>query len=215
MANGKEGCKFTAMRKIVLITLMFVSSISFSQEGFHLGLEISPGWMVNTHRNLTTGLRSSESGYGFNAGLPVKYFFNEHTGIESGVSFEYMAFDNRFNNTLISSNRFGSINFPVTLIHQISGSWYAHGGLGLKYQMMNRAWSGFAVDISPVVNKVQPYLALGVSTLLERDQGTFEFGAMARYHFINLWSEGSPQAAGSTSRIISFDLMLKFFLFNS
>ncbi len=195
--------------------LLFLSSLSFAQEGFHLGVEVSPSWMLNTHRNTTTGLRSSESGYGFNAGVPIKYFFNEYMGIESGVSFEYMAFDVRVNNALQFSNRFGSVNFPLTILYQVSGNWYTHAGAGFKYQFMNKSWSGFSVDIGPSVNKIQPYVALGVSTLIERDKGLFELGAMARYHFINLWAAGSPQGAAGTSKVVSFDLMLKFFLFNS
>lgn len=203
------------IKKICLIVSIWVGSMTYAQEGFQLGLELSPSWMLNTHRNLVTGLRSSESGYGFNAGVPIKYWFSEYMGFESGVSFEYMAFDNRFNNTLVSSNRFASINMPLTFIYQMSGNWYAHGGVGAKYQLMNRTWSGFAVDISSSVNQFQPYAALGVSTLIERDQGVFELGVMGRYHVINLWAEGTAQAAGNTSKVVSFDLMLKFFLFNS
>jgi hypothetical protein len=203
------------MKKIGLIILLFLTTNVKAQEGFHLGVEISPAFVLNSHRNLTTSLRSSESGYGFNVGVPLKYFWSEYMGLESGLTFEYMAFDNRFNNTLISSNRFGSLNMPLTLIYQVAGDWYVHGGVGAKYQFLNRAWSGFAVDIGSAVNKVQPYVALGVSTFLERDKGIFELGVMGRYHFLNLWNESSPQSAGSTSKIISFDIMLKFFLFNS
>jgi hypothetical protein len=203
------------MKKIGLIILLFLTTNVKAQEGFHLGVEISPAFVLNSHRNLTTSLRSSESGYGFNVGIPMKYFWSEYMGIETGLTFEYMAFDNRFNNTLISSNRFGSINMPLTLIYEVAGDWYVHGGVGAKYQFLNRGWSGFAVDIGSAVNKVQPYVALGVSTFLERDKGMFELGVMGRYHFLNLWNESSPQSAGSTSKIISFDIMLKFFLFNS
>lgn len=215
MVNGREDYKLYDMKNILFTMLLFLSSLSFAQEGFHLGVEVSPSWMLNTHRNTTTGLRSSESGYGFNAGVPIKYFFNEYMGIESGVSFEYMAFDVRVNNALQFSNRFGSVNFPLTILYQVSGNWYTHAGAGFKYQFMNKSWSGFSVDIGPSVNKIQPYVALGVSTLIERDKGLFELGAMARYHFINLWAAGSPQGAAGTSKVVSFDLMLKFFLFNS
>jgi hypothetical protein len=202
------------MKSTILVLLVSLSSLPFAQKGFRLGVEVSPSWVLNAHRNKTTTIRTFESGYGFNVGLPLKYHFNEYSGIESGLSFEYYAFDNRANNILVSSNRFASIHLPLTYLYQITGDWYAHFGGGIRYQIMNRAWSGWSVDISPVVNRVQPYLALGASTFLERDNGMFELGLMTRYHFINLWKESAPQAAGSTSKIVSFDLLLRFYFIN-
>lgn len=203
----------TAMRFLFFLVILFPLNLK-AQEGLKVGLEVAPSWVVNTHRNLSTGVRSSESGYGFNVGIPIKYGFSETTSLITGLTYEYIAFDNRVNNTLISSNRFGAINVPLVLGYQLSGNWNLNGGVGFKYVFLSRAWSGFAVDISNAVNQIQPYLNLGVSTQTEWSTTTVEYGLNARFHPINIWESTAAQAANNTSKIVAFDLSLKFFLFD-
>ncbi|MEX1001850.1 MAG: hypothetical protein WDZ35_07035 [Crocinitomicaceae bacterium] len=202
------------MRITFLFLLFASSSFVYSQEGLQLGVEVSPAWNLNTHRSKATGIRSSESGYGFNVGIPLKWWYAENMAFHSGLNFEYMAFDNRVNNTLIGSNRYGSIHLPLFLNYKLSGGWVALFGGGINYQFFNQAWSGFGVDISSQINQFQPYLGAGVSTLMERDNGVFEFGAQARYHFLELWAPGTPTVDDFTSKILSLDLILRYYLWN-
>lgn len=202
------------MKQFVLFLGLVITSISLAQEGFQLGLEASPSWDLHTHRNTTTGIRSSESGYGFNIGVPVKYWFSENAALHSGLTFEYMAFDNRVNNTLISSLRFGSLNVPVMINYKLSGGWLVNFGAGVKYHVLNQSWAGFGVDISNQINSFQPYAGFGISTLMERDNGTFELGARGRYHFLELYQDWTSNAEDFNNRIISFDLILRFYFVN-
>ena len=203
----------TTMRLLISL-LLFTPFTSGAQEGLKIGLEVAPSWVLNTHRNLSTGVRSSESGYGFNVGIPLKYGFSETTSFNSGITYEYIAFDNRVNNTLISSNRFGAINVPLILGYQLSSNWNFNGGVGFKYVFLSRAWSGFAVDISNAVNQIQPYVNIGVSTQSQWSSTTVEYGLNARFHPINIWESSAAQSANNTSKIVAFDLNLKFYLFD-
>lgn len=220
MQSGKENnksSKFEHMKKNLLLVVFLMgysSANSFAQDGIQIGVEVAPSWVLNTHRNLSTGVRSSESGYGFNIGVPVRFGVSESMTCTTGLNYEYIAFDNRVNNTLISSNRFNGINLPLGLSYGLSGNWNVNGGVGLKYLFMTRAWSGFAVDISNSVNQFQPYVTAGVSTQSEVSIGTVEYGLNARFHPINVWESSAPQAANNTSKIVAFDLSIKFFLFS-
>lgn len=201
-------------KRLIVICLLLISVESHAQNGFQLGLEISPAWNLNTHYNKILGFGPAESGYGFNVGVPVKWWFKENISLQTGLTFEYMAFDNRVNNTLLSSQRHGSVNLPLMFNLALSGSWYASFGAGLKYNFLNQAWSGFSVDISSQINSFQPYFGGGVNTLIERDKGVFEFGIQGRYHFIQLLNETAPQSTDFSSNILSLDLILRFYLLN-
>jgi hypothetical protein len=203
-------------RLYTFLLILILSTTSYAQEGLQLGLEISPAWVVNTHKQKGVGIRSAESGYGFNLGVPIKWWFSETMAFQSGLTFEYTAFDNRVNNTLQSSVRFGSIHLPLMLNYAMSGNWYLLFGGGVNYNIINQSWAGFGVDISSQVNAFQPYAGLGISTLMERDKGVFEFGVTSRYHFIDLWKADAIyfDSENYTSKILSFDLLLRFYLLN-
>lgn len=198
---------------ILCFSLLFALSVK-SQSGFQLGLEISPAWNLNVHYNSILGFGPAESGYGFNVGVPVKWWFRENMSLQTGLTFEYMAFDNRFNNTLLSSRRYGSIHLPLMFNLGLNGNWYGAFGAGINYNVFNQAWSGFSVDISSEINSFQPYVGAGVNTLIERDKGVFEFGIQGRFHFLQLLNDTAPQATDFSSNILSLDLLLRFYLFN-
>ena len=202
------------LKKIIFCCVILCSVNSKAQTGFQLGLEISPVWNLNTHYNKILGFGQAESGYGFNVGVPVKWWFREGVSLQTGLTFEYMAFDNRVNNTLLSSQRFGSIHLPLMFNIALNGNWYGAVGGGVNYNVFNQAWSGFSVDISNQINSFQPYIGAGVNTLLERDKGVFEFGIQGRFHFIQLLNDTAPQATDFSSNILSLDLILRFYLFN-
>jgi len=185
-----------------------------AQEGLQMGLEISPAWNLNVHRSKVIKSWSFESGYGFNVGLPLKYWFSETMAIQSGLTYEYVAFDNRFNSTLVSSYRYGSLHVPVMFNLAMKGGWNAIFGAGLNYNIMNKFWAGNSVDITPSIQSVQPYVGGGASTLLERNKGVFEIGVQARYHFLELSDKNVPTVSDFSSNILSFDLIMRFYLVN-
>lgn len=206
------------MRKIILILcllgLIGTGSVK-AQEGFQLGLELSPAWNINVQKQLGTGLRTYASGYGFNVGVPVKWWAFESLALQTGLSFEYMAFDNRFQNTLVSSLRYGSLHLPLMFNYAVTDGWYAIFGGGVNYNVFNQSWvSGIGINISNQTNKLQPYVGAGVSTMMHRDKGSFELGAQARFHLINIWADGTVNAMDFKNKILSFDLILRYYLFN-
>lgn len=198
---------------IILITIFSLNSIA--QEGIQVGVEISPAWDINIQRPEAAGITSAFTGYGFNVGVPVKGWVSETIALQSGLTFEYMAFDNRVNNTLFSSERYGSLNLPVMLNYALSGNWYFLFGAGVNYNLFVQSWSGFSLNILSLRTKFQPYAALGVTTMMEREKGVFELGAQARYHFLELNAATTTLAIDNNSNVLSFDLLLRFYLFNS
>ncbi len=202
------------LKKFIICFSLLLSLNTKAQSGFQLGLEVSPVWNLNVHYNKVLGFGPADGGYGFNIGVPVKWWFKENISLQTGLTFEYMAFDNRVNNTLLSSQRHGSINLPIMFNLALSDTWYGVFGTGVNYNVFNQAWSGFSVDISSQINSFQPYIGAGVNTLLERDKGVFEFGVQGRFHFIQLLNENAPQSNDFSSNILSLDLLLRFYLFN-
>lgn len=202
--------------KIFFIFIISIATVNaLSQEGVQLGIEISPAWDVNLQRPEAAGIISAFSGYGFNVGVPLKWWFSESMAFQSGLTFEYMAFDNRVNNTLFSSERYGSINLPLMLNYAVSGNWFLLFGGGMNYNLFVQSWSGFSLNILSLRTKFQPYAGFGVSTMMERDKGVFELGAQARYHFLELNAPTTSLAIDNNSNVLSFDLLLRFYLFNS
>ena len=221
--NGKEKfkqyiifvgvSKILSMKRSALILVILFSITSYAQE-VHIGIDISPSWNLNGHRTNSTAWYA-EHGYGFNGGLAVKYFFNEYNALQTGLNFEYTAFDNWANNQLVSSLRFGSLHVPVLVNYSLSffENWYLYAGGGLKYHLLNRSVSlGNKIDISASVDRFQPYAAFGMNTIIERSVGYFELGFLARYHFMELWDDVQAEMHGYSSHIVSFDLLLRYYL---
>src|SRR5690606_16105386 len=119
-----------------------------------------------------------------NMGVPVRWGFSELLSLQTGLTFEMMLFDTRANKQLISSNRHGSLHLPLILNYQLTGGWYLIAGAGLNYNFLNTGWTQiFKFNITNTTNVIQPYFALGISTMMERDLGDFELGAQGRFHF--------------------------------
>lgn len=204
------------MRTTALLLLVLTLSTSFAQKGFKLGVEASPAWYINIQRQASTSLISNTNGYGFNLGVPVRWGFSETMALQTGLNFEMMLFDVRFNKQLQSSNRHGSIHIPLQLSYALSGGWNLLMGTGLNYMILNKQWYlGLTSDISIATNKAQPYAALGISTMMERGSGIFELGVIGRFHFIDLYN-GDTTFSDPDFRnwIFSIDLSLRYYLLN-
>ncbi|MBD3636771.1 MAG: outer membrane beta-barrel protein [Crocinitomicaceae bacterium] len=203
------------LKRTLILLLLIVMNKAYAQEGFQLGLEASPAWHANMQRNKITGLRTSTGGYGFNVGVPVKWWFSDGIALQTGLTFELMLFDERINKNLISSNRHGSLHLPVMLNYALSGNWYLLFGGGVNYNVLNQRWTTIGkANLTAVTNTFQPYIGVGISTLMEREGGVFELGAQSRFHFIDLYKPSIFSDGDFTNRILSFDLILRYYLLN-
>lgn len=201
------------MKHIIFAVSFFLNVFVYGQE-IHLGVDVSPGWNLNSHRTNTTAWYA-EHGYGINAGLAVKYFYNEYNAFQTGLNFEYVSFDNWFDNQLVSSLRFGSLHVPLLANIELgfAESMYIYLGGGVNYLVLNKNITyGIKNDISPSIDKFQPYAALGVNTFTERNSGYFEFGVLGRYHFMELWDEDYPQVEAFSSHIVALDLLIRYYI---
>lgn len=195
-----------------LVHILFWQNLS-AQEGAQIGLSVTTGLQLQTHRSKTTGIWSSQSGYGFSFGMPVKYWTSETRALNTGLDYEYASFDNWANNNLVSSTRYHSLHLPVSYNINLISSWYASFGTGLNYFFRSRTFSpANNVSIGSITNSFQPYLSLGINTFGARGNGFFELGLQARYHFLDLWKKSHPTFLVTTSKILSLDLVMRFYL---
>jgi Outer membrane protein beta-barrel domain len=203
------------MKNFLFILILLFSFKSHAQEGFQLGIEVSPAWHLDVQKNKVTTIRTTASGYGFNVGVPIKWWVSDYLALQTGLTFELMLFDERINKTLLSSNRHGSINLPVMFNYALASNWYLLFGGGINYNVLNKQWTSLGkIELGGITNSFQPYAGLGLSTMVERDVGIFELGAQMRYHFIDLYKPSTFSNGDFVDRVLSFDVLLRYYLFN-
>jgi hypothetical protein len=195
-----------------LFTILLLSGVILAQDGFKTGAKISTSFHLNTHRNKQTTIWSSESGYGFAVGIPFRFGYAEGRAFCTGLDYEYIAFDNRVNNYLASSTRFHYLHIPATIHFNVISSLFISAGAGANLTLRSISFvPGTSISLSNSINPFQPYLSLGVGTLAQRGGGLFELSAQARYHFLDIWKKNYPQHAITTSKILSMDLVMRFY----
>lgn len=196
----------------ILFVYFILSQTAVAQDGFNIGAKIATSFHLNTHRNKQTTIWSSESGYGFAVGLPMRFGYADGRTFVSGLDYEYVAFDNRVNNYLVSSTRFHYLHIPATIHFNLISSLFISTGAGVNLVLRGIAFvPGTSLNISNSINPFQPYLSLGIGTSAERGGGIFELSAQARYHFLDIWKKDYPQHAITTSKIVSMDLVMRFY----
>jgi hypothetical protein len=199
------------MKKIILVITLFFATTAMSQ-GVKFGLNVSPSWKIKLTKQKGTGLRSSQGGYGFNAGIPVKYWINEFTSFNTGLDYEFTAFDSYNNGFLVSSFRFNSLHLPLMFNIHLSGPLYAMVGTGVVYNMSVRDLNILAgSDLSDQSNNVQPYVGLGINSLIEKDFGYFEVGVQGRYQLLDIWKSTYEPEENFNSHLASLDLVLRYY----
>ncbi len=200
------------MKKLVLIITLFFASSVMAQGGVQFGLDVSPSWKINMSKQKGTGLRSNQGGYGFNAGIPVKYWMNEFRSLNTGLDFEFTAFDSYQNGLLVSSFRFSSLHLPVMFNIHLSGSLYAMVGTGVVYNFAVRDLNVLqGSDLTGVTNNVQPYLGLGVNSFIERDFGYFVVGVQGRYQVLDIWKSTDVPQENFNSHLASLDFIFRYY----
>lgn len=195
------------MKKIYFILALLTTTSSIAQN-LIFGIEVSPSYQLQSIRNKATGLFSSISGYGFNLGAPIKINLTDNKSISTGLLYEFSAFDNRVNTFLISSLRLNSVHIPITYNYPIIERLYLNAGGGINYIFNSKEYGGgIWLKTNSIINQFQPYVAAGLSTLMDRNTNTYELGVNARYHFIDIWK----YAAQTSTSIIAIDLNLKYY----
>tara|TARA_B100000809_G_scaffold245188_1_gene271880 strand:+ start:239 stop:829 length:591 start_codon:yes stop_codon:yes gene_type:complete len=194
--------------KIVALLLLFIfSTFSYSQNT-NFGIEVSPSFELQSIKNKNTGLLSSISGYGFNIGMPIKFNVDNEKSISSGITYEFTAFDNKINNYLASSLRLNSLNVPLIYNIPVIQGFYFNTGIGINYIFLSKQFGGgIWLNTNTIVNQFQPYLAAGLSTLVDLGTNNYELGVNARYHLIDIWKNTDQ----TRTNIIAIDLNMKYY----
>jgi hypothetical protein len=194
------------------LIFVFCSATIFAQSDISIGAQVNTSFHLNSHRNKGTKIWSSESGYGFSAGVPLLISKSEDRRFVTGIQYEYISFDNWANNQLIASTRFHSIHVPLCFQFDIMKPWYYSLGTGMNYNFRSRTFSpANNADISGSANPFQPYLSAGIGSMVERGNGMFDLGIQVRYHFLDMWRKIYPIYAVTSSKVISLDLMMRFY----
>lgn len=201
------------MKRFLIICTLFLSSNLIAQSGWQVGINISPAWKLNLHKSKLTTLRSSESGYGFSIGIPVKYWVNDYTSFNTGIDYDFTSFDNITNNQLVSSFRINSLQIPLMFSSSLKGQWYGMYGVGVGYNLSVRDLNLVGGnDVSGLTNRIQPYLGLGLSSFVEKGKGNLEIGVLGRYQLLDIWNKDYPPAESVTSHLLSVDFIFRFYL---
>ncbi|MBK9192502.1 MAG: hypothetical protein IPM77_13920 [Crocinitomicaceae bacterium] len=197
---------------ISLILFLTGAEVALAQGNILVGAEVNTSFHLNSHRNKGTKIWSSESGYGFSAGVPLMFVNSDTRRFITGIQYEYVSFDNWANNQLVASTRFHSVHIPLGVQFDIMKPWYYSLGTGMNYNFRSRTFSpGNNVDISNSANPLQPYISAGLGSMVERGTGVFDLGIQIRYHFLDMWRKTYPVYAATSSKVISLDLMMRFY----
>lgn len=202
------------LKKITIICLLvFIGSSSYAQGGTQFGLTINPAWKVKMSRQKGTGLRTNQSGYGFTVGVPVKRWFNEFTALNTGLEFEFSAFDGFQNGILVTSNRFNALHVPLMFNFHLSGNMYAMAGSGLVYNLSVKELNNVTIgaNVTSVTNNFQPYLGVGVNRLLDKDWGKVEVGVMARYQLLDIWKNSYSPLEDFNTHLATLDFLFRYY----
>ena len=199
--------------RIILFIVLFVAFQLNAQEGFNIGFSASPSWKINMTTQKQTGIRSYQSGYGFSAGIPVKYWINDYSAFSSGLEYDFTAFDSFQNGQLVSSVRFNALHLPLMFNVNLSGNWYALVGTGLLFNLSTRDLNSvtFGTDITSQTNRLQPYLGLGVCSISESNKGLLEYGIQLRYQVRDIWINDYAPLENFNAHLISADFVIHYY----
>lgn len=200
------------MKKISLVFLLILNFTVFAQDGVQIGLNVSPGFKVNMSKQKGTGLRNNSTGYGFNVGIPVKFWMREFTAFNTGINFDHAAFDSYLNGVLVSSFRINAVDVPLAFNLHMNGRYYGILGGGVVYNLrvtdLNAVQSAVITDFT---NLIQPYITVGINNLVEKDFGFLEIGVQGRYQLLDIWKSSYTPYENFNSHLISLDLLLRYY----
>lgn len=198
------------MKKLALAFLLFVGVNGMTQ-GLEFGINVSPGLRIIVSQQTGTGLRSYQTGFGFSTGIALKYWVSEFTSFNTGLDYEFSAFDSFQNTQLVSSFRLKALHLPLMLNIHLRGSFYAMAGSGLAYNLAVRDLNAQGNDLTGNTNRLQPYLGLGVNSLMEKDFGNIELGALLRFQVLNIWKKNYLPFQGYSQHLAPLEFVFRYY----
>jgi hypothetical protein len=94
----------------------------------------------------------------------------------------------------------------------LSGKLYAMVGTGASYNLSVRDLNTQGGNqLKGSANPIQPYIGVGLNSLLEKDFGTLEIGFLGRYQLLNIWKKSYLPFQGYTQHLISLDLVFRYY----
>lgn len=204
------------MKTFTFAILLLLTSLTYSQD-FNIGVEISPNFDFQLFKDKTTKLRSSDSGIGFGTGISLNKKIKEYTFLNSGLKFEFISFDRSTNLNLVSSFRLLNIDVPIFISQNIGTieNWQYSIGGGVKYSIRSRRFDiGYWNDVSSLINKVQPYLSLGLHYRSQSSKN-LQFGTEFKYHIIDIWKKEQQNFNNTNTHLLVIDFSIKYFFLKS
>ncbi len=203
------------MKWRVLVAILVIGQFARAGDGVKVGFGISPSLRINAHHSKIIKTWQFQTGYGFNAGIPVRVTMLQSAakmGFTTGLFYDYTAFDQLQFGVLASSFRLSGVQVPIMINYPIRGTWFADFGGGVTYYFLTTGLSGgYRVNINSDVQQFQPWLGFGVHNLIERGAGNFELGLNIRAAFLELFEKDYPGVAAATSNILCIDGNIRFY----
>ena len=196
---------------VLLFSLLTALTGSLKAQGNKYGIEVSPSFDYQIQR-ANNGAWKAIRGNGFLVGAFFDKGMGEHSFLETGLKFEYVAFNDKSGDFLVSSFRISSLNVPFLFKQEIglTKHWFYGAGIGLNYNFLNRQFFlGNWFNANEAVNQWQPYANFGLNYLMDNH---FELGTYARYHFIDLFKNDPAITNPTTSKLFSIDFSIRYIL---
>lgn len=200
--------------RIFIFFLFIVVQCSLVAQTHQFGFEMSPNWNLNTHRSkLNTGW-NSESGYGFTSGFVFNRFNeDESTFTHAGLLYQFTSFENRANNTLVDAFRYQSVQIPFSYNMAVLTGWWVSVGVGANY-LFNATYQlyGQKINNKSAVKTLQPFFSVGTTGFRSLGGLDSELGVNFRYHFLEFWQDNQPSVPSYTTKLLSIDFVIRFYL---
>lgn len=202
--------------KSLILTFSLLLSLSGFSQFVNYGFEVSPSWQLNTHYSKVTTLWSHENGYGFMAGPAFKFNVREYDSSRfdaGGIKYEFVAFDNWANNSLVSRFQMHSAILNMGSHFRMIGDFHINAGFGLKYIFLARyTLNGSSANINSNIRKFHPFVDVGASRLFRKSKMDTEIGIQIRYDFVQLFNKSITASNNFSSKLLAFDLAMRFYL---
>lgn len=199
--------------KGLLILFLFVAHYGFGQVHMLFGVECSPSYGMSVQRNSDNGLLSSKNAFGGNVGFPLRVEWSKDRIFNSGVSFEYVKFNESIRDSAGGPSHSGMLNVPMMLGMGLSGNAHFMIGGGLRYSLFHDVYvEGEYTNSNSTTKRFQPYLGVGISNNIFVKKGFLEVGLQSRFGIRDMLNKITSNQIGKTNNLLSFDLTLRWYI---
>ncbi len=202
------------MKSFFALTILLITSLNLFGQNNRLGVEITPTYHFQLLKNQQTNLRSTVSGQGFSTGIIYQRKFGDFTRFDTGLKFDFIAFNQKSGDFLLTSYRASGLNVPLVFSRNIglSENWHYVFGGGFSYLFSNRILSlGNWININSTVNQLQPYITLGFK-YLPRVDSHFELVVNGRYGVIDNYTKPTQNSSDANTHLAAFEFSIKYFI---